>query len=760
MNQPVYPDYYIVWAFIGGAWVDITGYIIGDITGSWGIDGNGPLDRLARTGTMDILIDNESLQFIPGYAGAMSGWKKGVPVMLEITFEGEPYIRFKGNIESIKPQPGVYGYLRVPVTVTDWLDLSARHPIVNPGVLTNQRGDAVLRTVLNLMPFQPAATDLDTGANVFPTTFDTVTSKTKAYSEFGKVVFSEVGYVYLRKDKANGETLAFEASTSRNGLRTLTPFPLAASESGFLLKEDGGKLLKEDGGRLLLNQAGTFFADNSMSRIETEYGERVLNYFTVFANPRRLDTSAQILFKLDTPIPIGSSGQAIKIKGSYADPAGGLPVNGQNMITPAATTDYLMNTQADGLGTNITNDLVLVSTPYGTEGFTHTLKNNNVNPGWITKYNTRGTGIYKYNPIEHAAKDDDSIAEFGYQTETMDQPYQTSLAAGSVFAEASVEADRKPRTVLNKVHFIANRSPQLMMAFLNGDCGHLIRVKETQRGIDGYYYIQGIDKFTIKPGGFIMCSWIVKEFLSLLFGLSMIAVEFGQYPAKDAIDFGILPSVYSDSTPETISFSAWIYGESPISGVIMGFSANGGGINFSLNANGGLTVYHNIFNTQPGQWTTTTQPVSAGAWYHVVMTFDISSTANEPTFYVNGSALTTVNAGFTPAGTKFPKGGVPLIIGNWKTSTEDYNLVFHGKMKDVRIFHKILSASEVTTLYNGGTPDQSIGTDGMVFQAFCVRTDELADFEDLSLKGSDKLLDNMYGAVGTPNGNPIGRAIP
>jgi hypothetical protein len=757
--NPVYPDHYILWAFIGGAWVDITGYVIGDITGSWGMDGNGPLDRLARTGTMDILINNESLQFIPGYSGAMPGWKKGVPVMLEIAFEGETYIRFKGEIASIKPQPGIYGYLRVPVIVTDWLEYSARHPIVNPGVLTNQRGDAVIRTVLNLMPISPAATDLDSGARIFPTTFDTVTSHTKAYSEFGKVGFSEVGYIYLRKDKLNGETLVFESSLARNGLRPLTPFPLTASESGFLLKEDGGKLLKEDGGRLLLNQAGTFFADNSMSRIEAEYGERLTNYFTIIANPRRLDATPQVLFKLDTPLPIGSSGQEVIIKGSYADPAGGLPVNGQNMITPAITTDYLVNTQADGLGTNISSDLVLVSVPYGTEGFTHRVRNDNASGGFIIKYNTRGTGIYKYNPIESVSKDDDSIAEFGIQTETMNQQYETFPAAGSVFAEATVEGERKPHTVLNKIHFVANRSPQLMMAFLHGDVGDLIRVKETKRGIDGYYYIQGIDKFTIKPGGYITFSWTVKEALSMELGLSQIAMEFGASPAKDAIDFGILPAVYSDTTPETISISAWVYRHSSNPGTVLAFSTNAGGFRFYTTGAGGLNVYSNVFNVNPGQWVTTTFPMTTlNRWYHVVMTYDISSTANDPLFYIDGVLLTTDEVvGYTPAGTKYSKNSLPIVVGNHKSNTEDYTLPHHGKMKDVRVYHRILTGSEVTTIYNGGTPDETIGNDGMVFQTFYVRTKDLSLFENVILKESDKVLDNLYGAVGTPHANPTGR---
>ena len=75
----------------------------------------------------------------------------------------------------------------------------------------------------------------------------------------------------------------------------------------------------------------------------------------------------------------------------------------------------------------------------------------------------------------------------------------------------------------------------------------------------------------------------------------------------------------------------------------------------------------------------------------------------------------------------------------------------------MRVYNRILSAAEVTTLYNGGTPDMDLVTDGLQFQAFVVPTFRLTDFVDATLTSDMKVRDRIYGVVGTPHGSPIGR---
>ena len=84
----------------------------------------------------------------------------------------------------------------------------------------------------------------------------------------------------------------------------------------------------------------------------------------------------------------------------------------------------------------------------------------------------------------------------------------------------------------------------------------------------------------------------------------------------------------------------------------------------------------------------TTNPV-AGTWYNIVGTYDGTNIK----IYVNGSLEGTTAYSTTPAQTD-----QPLVIGRWYGNYNDYYT--DGKIDQVRIFNKAISATEVTTLYN------------------------------------------------------------
>ena len=754
---PTYASYKI-WVKILGVWTDFTSsnYVIRDITGKWGMPGNEPLDLVAETGWMKLVLNNESGQFLPEMSTAMVGWKKGVEVKLEFTFDEQPFVRFKGVVSSIKPGKGLYGYLRVEVTILDWMQYAAEHPIQNPGVLTNQRGDDVIRTTVGLMPIQPAAMELDQGVSNFPTTFDTLKRQTKAYSEFAKVAFSEPGSVYLRKDKVYGETLVFESADHRSGSKPLSQIPKTKANSDLLLGEDSEQLLGEDGEELLSDDVTDFFANNTMMEVDDEYGEGVINHFTVYVPPRRLDTSPQILFKLDEPIVIGS-GETIEIKGDYVDPAGGSPVNGQGMIDPEESTDYLAWTNADGTGTEFTADLA-VTQGYGSEGFTHQVTNNSVESGWITKFNCRGYGIYQYNTIEHLEKNDTSINEMSTLPESMTMEYQADLMQGSLFAMKVVDDEAMPRRIVNKFKFNANSSPDLMFAWLYGDCGFLFKAtSQSKEIIDTLYYVQAVE-FTIRPGGAIYFTWTVVEPSSLESVLTPIAIEFAGGTATDGVYYGYLPKI---SNLPRRTYTAWVYLDAVPTGEDM-IMSNWTGTIFAVDSNRQLRYLKGTagYMLNPNWSWISNDLLTTGQWYLVVVSHDVSSNPNaDPIFYINA-----VNAGLSFS--SYPSAPIPadetgtlFVVGNRKNSGSDYSTCLDGKIKDPRVYDRILSADEITEFYNGGVMDTSLVRDGLVFSGFYARTKRLDQYVDETLTETQKILNNVYGAIGVPHGSPVGRAV-
>jgi hypothetical protein len=312
--------------------------------------------------------------------------------------------------------------------------------------------------------------------------------------------------------------------------------------------------------------------------------------------------------------------------------------------------------------------------------------------------------------------------------------------------------------ILNKVIFNANSSNQRMMAFLNGDVGFLFRCTNDVKGIDDLCYVQGV-QFKIKPGGFIMFAWNVKKICSLLLGLSQVAVEFGGGSATDGINFGFVPHI-SNLRQRTIS--AWIYLDTDVPDTTY-YSIAGYGVNylFIVKQNRKLKLYDQQMGpggTGGGNWDTPTNSVPLSAWTHVLVTHDTTAWPSNsvPIIYINGTPQTLTE--LDPADGGFgTEDGMEFVVGNVHSNNNDYGEAFDGKIKDVRVYNRILSAGEVTTLYNGGTPSATLVTDGMVFQAFCVRTKDLAAFVDDTLTASMKLLDNVHRVVGTPHGAPVGR---
>lgn len=742
-------------AYLNGEWVDITADVLGVTRAEWGISGDGPTDFVADTGELSFDLQNYNPvgKYSPGHANCTAGWGKGVAIRQTFTYKDYTK-RVRRYVESFQNAGGKDERKRI--TAVDWMEYASLNPIKNPGILENMRGDEVLTETLALMPIPPQSTDFDTGINTFPTAFDTVTSKTKAINEFVKVALSEIGRVYLVNDSTYGETLVFENAQARNGLRTLTEF--SGYNSGYLKKADGAYLLKSDGGKIKITQRPTITLhldnDDSVLDYEIEDGENVLNRFTAYAVPRRVDTSAVILFKLDAPIPI-TSGQTITIRGTYANPDGGLPVNANpdDMISPVATTDYRAWTNDDGTGTEITANLT-VTPGYGTEGFAHTVYNGSSNSGYVTLFNCRGYGIYTYNPIEHQASDTDSQDANGIISDSITQKYKNDLAYGTLYVDMIVDDEKDPRTVVKRVYLNANKDETLLFAFLQLEVGDVIHITEDKSGVDSYYFIQAV-AYETRPGGIVMFNWKVKSFLCAALGVSALAVEFAGGSSGDAISFGYVPHV---TNIQERTISAWIYKDgTPVSTSdhIVAISDDNKGVIVSVTTDDQIQYYSKRSSNQ-GIWKTPISSVASGQRVHVVITINQVDETSDPIIYIN-SSLQTLTETTTPSGIFKDEIGVPLIVGNWKTASEDYTRAWDGKIEDFRIYDRVLTADEVTTLYNGGTPDMDLVTDGLQFQAFVVPTFRLTDFVNATLTSDMKVRDRIHGVVGTPHGSPIGR---
>lgn len=720
-------DHYRIEAELSaGVWTDIAGYVIGDIRGYWGMMDEKPTTLIADSGILKMVLKNDDSKFVPGVSGALSGWDKGTPIKIEFQVDAVQYVRFYGTIVDLDPFPGKFGNNRVRVEVGDWLEFAAIHPLLSPAIASDKRSDEMVTTIVADMPIAPLNTDYETGEYTFDTAFDTLKEKTTAYAEMAKVALSEFAPIYLQKDQVDGETLVVENAHTRNGLRTVD-----------------------------------FTLDNSMYDIELAYGDNVVNWVKSEAYPRSVAGSASVLFETETRILVPAASELDNIRGNYTDPNGGAAAVGANMIAPVVTTDYTMNTKKNGSGSNITADLT-VTTSYGASGVTYKFENANANPGWVW-IRARGYLVNQYNTVSAIKENSDSQDEYGYNPLSFKQKYQQEIRPGEMKAEAILEQEREPRLVPKSVTFVANRSADLWEAFLEGDVGKVARIKNSVYDVDALCYIQGV-QFIIRPGGVIMCKWILQVFLSLALGLSACKCEF-DLGSTDIVDFGYIPAISGDGVNKR-TVSVWINPDSVVSetpdgynDVVADFSA-GVGIDLALTDQGAgdlVVLYVDRFDTAYGSWTTPAGSISLSSNQHILYTIDLDDPTNTVEIWIDGvkQTLTTAQA---PVGAVISSKGVPLTIGN--SYYEDVSIsaldsAFDGKIWNARVYDDILTDAEKTSLAADGDVTRS-----MVFQAPCIQTRDLDYYEDHTLAATDKIIDNMYWAIGTPGGSVITRLIP
>ena len=171
--------------------------------------------------------------------------------------------------------------------------------------------------------------------------------------------------------------------------------------------------------------------------------------------------------------------------------------------------------------------------------------------------------------------------------------------------------------------------------------------------------------------------------------------------SNDYIDVG------SDSTIDNIfdgggSLSMW-FNSSTIDtshGLIQKKGSGNGWLMRLQDNSGGTAVLYFLQEFDGGTNYSITSPTryfTTNKWYHIVVTYNNSSTSNSAIVYVNGEVF-TMTATTTGSGTRRDDSSQALNIG------KDNLYEFSGAMSEVSLFNTELSASAISSMYNDGSP--------------------------------------------------------
>jgi len=144
-----------------------------------------------------------------------------------------------------------------------------------------------------------------------------------------------------------------------------------------------------------------------------------------------------------------------------------------------------------------------------------------------------------------------------------------------------------------------------------------------------------------------------------------------------------------------------------------------------------------------------------GNWYQVGFTYNGGNTTNLPILYINGNVATTSTSN-TATGSMGDDSDGYFWVGAFKSGATVYD-PFDGKIKDVRVYNRILTASEMATLGTATNINKHVVQNGLIFWCPLEGTSGVTTFEGLSLTTGYGMLDIIGETEGVPYGSPVGR---
>lgn len=156
-------------------------------------------------------------------------------------------------------------------------------------------------------------------------------------------------------------------------------------------------VLSADGTATLINRAGgrtfttTAFQEDLLKDIQIQQPWEIVRNIVKVDVTTYVGLPTQVLWTLNDSTMSIAAGASAEIWLDYN--YNGLPTAAGSVETPAATTDYTMNTQSDGLGSDLTASFAIELDVYAKQSRL-LITNNSASLGYITLFQVRGRPLY------------------------------------------------------------------------------------------------------------------------------------------------------------------------------------------------------------------------------------------------------------------------------------------------------------------------------------------------------------------------------
>lgn len=462
------------WVKAGGPfWTNVLGdvRVRESIRCKYGIDSDDEAQRTAGAGTLEFGLKNDPSNsggvtgfYSPGHASVQVGFEIGIETRLAITEGATRFVKHRGRLVRVEPRPGVSGPRDVRCLALDWMGAAVLHKIDLLDLAKNVRSDVFLGRVVDNVPQGPVSRSFGVGQETFAFAGDDLRDeRVTAFAAMDRVTLSEFGYTTPIGDTGQGGTLLYQDRHAR---------------------------VKNTTVERTFTQADPVEA--TLARDESDIRNRV----EVVVYPRQVGASPEVLYTLQTTIPL-IPGEQRTIKGRYTDSSNrDVRIAGDAMITPVISTDYQFSSSAGGGGD--LNAILSVTTDFGATTVEFVLKNIGGVSGFVTKLQARGTAVRTYDPVDMVAEDLTSQLNHFKRTERLTLAYQDEPLVGQDFADNVLSRRKSPKTRLERFTVPAHRSQSLLDACLALEPGDRIAWSESVSAINEQFFINGVELQLLK----------------------------------------------------------------------------------------------------------------------------------------------------------------------------------------------------------------------------------------------------------------------
>ena len=343
--------------------------------------GEGRLARM-QVGECRLVMDNHDRRYDPWYAGALNpNVMPGRDVNLWVRngSGGTDYHLFRGRIDDIQPQRHVSDPTAMIVASDGWRLLSDQRSTV--ALQTDATSDDLIGAALDDASWPSAwGRSLDVGSDTIPYAW---INDQSAFDAIHDVCESEMGLGYV------------------------------AADGKFYFKSRQNLEIEASALTLLQGEV------SNEPQVNNPW-EAVKNKIAVKAFPRALAALGEI-WRLDET-PSIAPGQSRTIWGTFRDQNYNETI-AQDVAAPVATTDYTMNTEAGGGGSDLTGNFTVTATIFA-GSVKLVVTNGGSVDGYVTLLKIRGKPLELLNVSAAISENSASQTAYGKRELTLELPFQ------------------------------------------------------------------------------------------------------------------------------------------------------------------------------------------------------------------------------------------------------------------------------------------------------------------------------------------------